>query len=347
MKKWLFRIVKGVAILVVLALLGTVYVRVQGVQYTLALARNSWGKARFDSSAITPEKNCAGATPCTSGPIRVLTYNVLCRICTEGNAEHYKLGYERWYDRLPHIMAVIKEYKPDLLGLQEVGGWQDINELNPDPEVYAPLAHEFGPWVYGDAVLFYRKDRFDALNSGQFWYGPTPDIPFAFEWRRLAVPRYLNWVHLRQKDNGFEFLYMNTHFDNAGINKDPTALLVNKAFGPHAKRLPIIFTGDFNTNRTENPRYHNIMYGDGTEQVFSDAMDMAANPEQLPPLGNFDNRDDRPASLDSVIDHIFLAGPGKNVVERWVIDSRRYGENQDKSQADHPAVFAVVNLAAR
>jgi hypothetical protein len=76
-------------------------------------------------------------------------------------------------------------------------------------------------------------------------------------------------------------------------------------------------------------------------------MDMAANPEQLPPLGNFDNRDDRPASLDTVIDHIFLAGPGKNEVQRWVIDSRRYGDKQDKSQADHPAVFAVVNLAAK
>ncbi len=347
MKKWLFRIVKAVAIVVTLSLLAAFYVRAQGVQYTLALVRNSWHKARFDSSSISPEKNCAGTTPCTSGPIRVLSYNVLCRICTSPKADHYKQGYEQWYDRLPHLMAVIKEYKPDLLGLQEVGGWQDIQELNPDPSVYEPLAHEVGPWVFGDSALFYRKDRFEAVNSGQFWYGPTPDIPFAFQWRRLSVPRYLNWVHLRQRDNGFEFLYMNTHFDNAGVNKDPTALLVNKAFGPHAKRLPIIFTGDFNTNRTENPRYRNIMYGEGSEPVFQDTMDLAAKPEELPALGNFDGRDDRPKGLDNVIDHIFIAGPGKNEVERWVVDSRRYGTGQDKSQSDHPAVFAVVNLAGR
>jgi endonuclease/exonuclease/phosphatase family metal-dependent hydrolase len=348
MKKWLVRILKGIGIFVAVVLLASAYVRVQGVQYTLALVRNSWGKARFDSSAVTPEKNCAGITPCTSGPIRVLSYNVLCRICTEGSAEHHKLGFEGWYDRLPHIMAVIKEYKPDLLGLQEVGGWQDINELNPDPSLYEPLAHEVGPWVYGDAALFYRKDRFDALDSGQFWYGPTPDIPFAYEWRRLSMPRYLNWVHLRQKDNGFEFLYMNTHFDNAGVNKDPSALLVNKTFGPHAKRLPIIFTGDFNTKRSENPRYHNIMFGDGTEAVFKDALDLAAKPEELPALATSDGkRDDRPKTLDDVIDHIFLAGPGKNEVQRWVVDSRRYGSGADKSQSDHPAVFAIVDLAGR
>lgn len=347
MKKWFVRFLKGILILIVLVLIGIPFVRMQGVQYTLATVTKSWGKAQFDSSGISPEKNCAGATPCTSGPIRVLTYNVLCRICTEGEAEHHKLGFERWYERLPHIMAVIKEYKPDLLGLQEVGGWQDINELNPDPAVYAPLAHVFGPWVYGDSALFYRKDRFEALESGQFWYGPTPDIPFAFEWRKLAMPRYLNWVHLRQKDNGFEFLYMNTHFDNAGVNKEPTALLVNKTFAPHAKRLPIIFTGDFNTNRTDKPRYHHIQCGEGSEMVFTDAMDMAPKPEEIPALGTFDGRDDRPKSLNEVIDHIFLAGPGRNEVQRWVVDSRRYGAGEDKSQSDHPAVFAIVNLSGR
>jgi endonuclease/exonuclease/phosphatase family metal-dependent hydrolase len=348
MKKWFVRILKGIGILVALVLFGTLYVRMQGVQYTLALFTNSWSNPRFNSSAISPEKNCAGITPCTSGPIRVLSYNVLCRICTEGDANHYKLGFERWYDRLPHITAVIKEYQPDLLGLQEVVGWQDIGELNPDPAVYVPVTHEVGPWAYGDSVLFYRKDRFEALDSGQFWYGPTPDLPFAFEWRRLAVPRYLNWVLLRQKDNGFQFLYMNTHFDNAGVNKDPTALLVNRTFAPHAKRLPIIFTGDFNTNRTENPRYRNIMYGTGAEAVFQDAVDLVAKPEEMPALGSASaQRDDRPKSLNEVIDHIFLAGPGKNEVQRWVVDSRRYGAGEDKSQSDHPAVFAIVNLSAR
>ena len=346
MKKWLMRILKSIGVVLAVTVFSVVFIRMQGVQYTLATITNSWSNPRFDSSAITPEQNCGGVTPCMSGPIRVLTYNVLCRLCTEGEAEHYKAGYERWYERLPHLTSKIKEYQPDLLGLQEVGGWQDINELNPDPSVYAPVTHEVGPWAYGDAVLLYRKDRFEALDSGQFWYGPTPDVPFAFEWRKLAVPRYLNWVHLRQRDNGFEFLYMNTHFDNAGVNKEPTALLVYKTFSPHARRLPIIFTGDFNTNRTENPRYHHIQAGEGADIVFMDAMDMAT-PEQVPPLGNFDGRDDRPASLDTVIDHIFLAGPGKNEVQRWVVDSSRYGDGQTKSQSDHPAVFAVVNLAAR
>jgi hypothetical protein len=89
------------------------------------------------------------------------------------------------------------------------------------------------------------------------------------------------------------------------------------------------------------------MCGTGTEAVFQDTMDMAAKPEELPELGSHDGRDDRPKSLDAVIDHIFLAGPGKNEVQRWVVDSRRYGPAQDKSQSDHPAVFAIVNLSAR
>ncbi len=339
------RVLKSLGIVLCLILFGGLFVYFQGIQYTLAVFTNSRGHSRFNSSRVQAADNCAADPACGSGPIRVLTYNVLCRICTEAGANP---GYGPWDQRLPRLREMVADYSPDIIGFQELGGGKDIDELNPDRKRYAARSYEFGPWNYADAALFYRKDRFDAVESGQFWLNPDPDLPMGFAWVPLTPPRYINWVRLRQKSNGFEFLFMNTHFDNDPPNKEASAPLVHDAFGPHAEKLPIIFTGDFNTS-DDTPRYHNLQFGpNGTEALFVNTADLVGRREEIPAVvgANAAQTGVAVPSLAHIIDHVFMAGPWEKKVNRWVVD-RRVFPPLNSPPSDHPAVFAEVEFQVR
>ena len=309
-----------------------------GIQYTLVLVTGSFSKTLPDTAQHTKSPNCDGASPCESGMIKVMSYNVLCRICD-------KDGFDQWQQRLPHLQEMIAKYDPDLLGSQELGGNGDIETIQSLFPEYGCVTYKLAKWAYADCALFYRKDRFDALDSGQFWLSPKPTVPFAHNWKVLTMPRYVNWAYLRQKSNGFRFLYVNTHFDNTSANKEPSAILFAKMFKPIADVMPIIATGDFNTDSTTQ-RYKNIKGGDGDAAIFHDVYDLATSKEVINNLPPDAKPSDIGEFIDPVrtIDHVFLAGPAKKEAARWVQDASVYGPD-NRRPSDHPAVCAEVNLS--
>lgn len=329
--KWLKRILKIAGVLAVVLAVSALFVWMHGVQYTLAFATGGFGKPYFDVAPFAATPNCGGTAPCESGPLKVMSYNVLCRICDSE-------GYDDWDTRIPHLREMIERYDPDLLGMQELAGNQDIAQFLGLFPQYACVSYEFGPWSYADAALFFRSDRFEALDSGQMWLSPKPALPFGFAWKPLSMPRYVNWVYLRQTSNGFRFLYVNTHFDNNGLNKEPSAFLFAETFRPIAAQMPIVVTGDFNTDSTAK-RYENIKNGtDGP--VFADTMELAPKAEVV---NNAPPGVDTATSLQRTIDHIFLGGPQKNEILRWIQDESVYGPDR-RRPSDHPAVFTEINL---
>lgn len=330
MWKWLRRLLALLAAVVLVA----VFVYHDGIQHVIGMVSGHAGVPEAGATA-----NCDGITPCSSGPMGVLTFNVLCRLCE-------KEGFDSWDLRAPHLRDLIRRYDPDLLGLQELGGVQDFVDLLGSDSPYEVVSYRLGKWYYGDCALFYRRGMFELLDSGQFWLSPKPTVPFAKGWKPLSMPRYLNWALLRRTDNGFRFLYMNTHFDNNTVNKNPSAELVARTFGPLAKALPIIMTGDFNTDQSSH-RFDVLRRAGTTAVTFENAMDLA---EVREVIGD-ESGDAAPSSDDAcfevsgLIDHIFLAGPIEKGVARWVLDRPRYGP-EDRRPSDHPAVFAEVVLGA-
>jgi len=335
--KYLLLFILSVALLAVM-------VAFQGPQHLFALATGGWGRLPGETALIDVTENCAGQAACESGLIRVLTFNVLCRVCTESDR---KPGYEPWYVRLPYLREIIRYYEPDLIGFQETGGSQDLEELNPDSERFAWLAFHEGGLLYGDAALLYRRDRFELLDSGQFWLNPNFRLPFGFGWKPLSMPRYVNWARLRNRENGFEFLFLNTHFDNNSPNKEPSAVFVHDVMRVPALHLPIIMTGDFNT-QGDTQRYQNLVRGSDPEPLLKEAAELAAVRELVPPA--YPDESVAPAEPDLFlrqIDHIFLGGPGTWEVTRWAVDTRAGGSAKNIQPSDHPAVFAEVRCVLR
>ncbi|HEY3381327.1 MAG TPA: endonuclease/exonuclease/phosphatase family protein [Vicinamibacterales bacterium] len=333
---WLSRI----AIVVVLTPLFVVFIRHDGPQYTMAVALQSWSKPYFNVEPYRATPNCDGAADCETGTLKVMTYNVMCRVCQVAN-------YDTWDERWPHLEDVIAKYDADLLGLQELGGYGDIDRVVKAFPQYAYETYRFGPWTDGDAALFYRRDRFDLLDAGQMWLSPKPALPFAHNWKTLSVPRYVNWVYLRQKRNGFRFLFVNTHFDNNGTNKEPSAALFARTFRSVAESTPIIATGDFNTGQRDD-RYKTLLGVADGGAVFKDTMDLA--PAQLLctaiPSGMTAEDVHIHADLPWTVDHVLLAGPVEATVTSWVQDATVYGP-QKRWPSDHPSVFAHLNIRMR
>lgn len=338
MKRFLRITVKIQAVTAVVFAVCFAFVYFQGIQYTLALLTGSLRNPYFDSAPYVLEHNCSGEIPCDSGIIRVLTYNVLCRICDKEN-------HDSWDTRREHLRMLVERYDPDLIGSQELGSRQDIAEYLPEDDRYGTVVFEFGPWIYGDAALFYRKARYELLDSGQFWLSPNPGLPFGFGWLKLSAPRYLSWACLRDRANGFTFLFLNSHLDNNPLNKENSAPLIFDTFSPHAQTLPILFTGDFNTDATTT-RYSMLQTGGHEETVFQDAAFLSPRlelqvykPDSTNPVATTDFQ-----AFEHTIDHIFLAGPDEKTVTRWIIDYNTYGEEQ-RDASDHPALYAEVRFS--
>ena len=183
MKQILKRVLKFLVITCAILILFAVFVYCQDLQYTLALLTGSLRDPNFDSAQYEPASNCYGERPCTGDVIRVLTYNVFCRICSQE-------GDDPWDVRVTHLRRLVDRYDPDLIGSQELGGWKDMQEYLLEGDEYATVTFQFGPWTYGDAALFYRRSRYELLDSGQFWLSPILDCLLAFmvEIERSTLP---------------------------------------------------------------------------------------------------------------------------------------------------------------
>ncbi|MFA7693409.1 MAG: hypothetical protein GX117_15150 [Candidatus Hydrogenedentes bacterium] len=339
MKKFLRIFLKVVAITAVVVLLFSIFTYFQGIQYTIALLTGSLRDPYFDHTPYSPEQNCAGAAACDSGAIRILSYNVLCRVCVKDE-------FDPWSVRIEHLRGLVERYDPDLIGTQELGGWEDIQEFLPEGDVYGTVSFEFGPWTYADSALFYRHAKYELLDSGQFWLSPKPGLPFGFGWLKLSMPRYVCWACLRDRSNGFTFLFLNSHFDNNGVNKKETGQLVHDSFGPHAERLPILFTGDFNINPTTD--YYAALQRGGTDTVtFVNAADLVPRlemQEYVPGSPDPVNTVDFPF-FNRAIEHLFVTGPLPATVNRWIMDYNIYGEAQ-KWASDHPALYVELAFSS-
>lgn len=101
-------------------------------------------------------------------PIRVMSFNI-----RYGTAND---GINRWENRREFLIETVKRFNPDLLGTQETLAFQRdylLEQLSGFETVAA--GRDDGKEAGEMAALFYRKDRFEPIDSGHFWLSSAPD----------------------------------------------------------------------------------------------------------------------------------------------------------------------------
>ena len=161
--------------------------------------------------------------------------------------------------------------QPDVVGMQEVTTtwrkWLDSYVFN---DSYAGVGEPRES--YGEAnPVYYRKDKFELVDSGTFWLSDTPDVPGS-KIEKANYARICTWVILKDKVTGTKFIHMNTHLDHNGNNNSTDGNTVRKQqmgvilkFAQQYKDLPMFLTGDLNNRRTtgEGKTYALIKYISG------------------------------------------------------------------------------------
>ena len=182
--------------------------------------------------------------------VRVMTFNI-----RYPNPDD---GVDYWPNRKDMVASMIRFHQADIIGVQEAFRFQldELTALLPgfswyglcrtDGRISPEPDNEF-------SAIFYRKERFDLLDSGTFWLSESPDQPGSVGWD-AALPRIASWVQFRDKANGRVFYHFNTHFDHLGTQaRQESARLIRKQIQAIAGDGAVLLTGDFNCIPTDEP----------------------------------------------------------------------------------------------
>lgn len=156
---------------------------------------------------------------------------------------------------------IIDTYQFDILGTQELHYHQLKDVLDGTSVRYQHVGVATGDGKPDgteslDAILF-RKERFDLLSTGDFWYSDTPDVP-SISWG-AAVKTHCTWAKFQDKQSKKEFYVFNSHFifDHEVGQMKSANILIDK-MNAIAKGFPIFCVGDFNAD-TSTPAIKTLM----------------------------------------------------------------------------------------
>lgn len=236
-----------------------------------------------------------------------------------------------WVNRAPIVSNLIRFHKFDVLGIQEglKNQLDDISNALPEYAQYGK-GRDDGKDGGEHSAIFYRKDRFKLLKSGDFWLSETPDQP-GKGWDATCCNRICSWVFLEDVQTKKKFYAFNVHYDHQGvIARKESSKLILKKIAEIAGTAPALLTGDLNGGR-DSEWYQRI----ATSGVLSDTHSKV----KFPYANNSSLNGFRTPRGQTVIDHIFMSK--QFTATRWGILTDTYF---GKFPSDHFPVLAEVEL---
>ena len=225
--------------------------------------------------------------------VRAMTFNIRLDLASDGE--------NAWPKRSDLVAALFRYERLDIAGFQEVLLHQkrDLEAAMPGYAFYG-VGRDDGKDAGEFAPLAWRKDRFEALETGTFWLAPDTEVP-GKGWD-AGYPRTATWAILKERATGRTVRVLNTHFDNSGAEaRIQSARLINEwAESAPNETDSVIVMGDFNAGPSSRA------YASLTSRRLSDTRALS---EQTPygPAGTFTGFDILHAASEP-IDHIFVAG---------------------------------------
>ncbi|SKB88386.1 endonuclease/exonuclease/phosphatase family protein [Daejeonella lutea] len=236
-----------------------------------------------------------------------------------------------WVARAPVVANLIRYHDFDVFGVQEAlkNQLNDISAALPEYAVYGK-GRDDGKDGGEHSSIYYKKEMFKLLKSGDFWLSATPDVP-GKGWDATCCNRIASWVQLQEVKSKKKFYLFNVHFDHQGViaRKESGKLMVQK-IKEIAGNDPVLLTGDFNGGR-ESEWYQTIANSGILRDSYKDV--------KYPYENNSSSNGFRVPRGKGVIDHIFISKHFK--ANRWGILTDTYF---GKFPSDHFPVAATVTL---
>ena len=199
----------------------------------------SCSKGGLDPKIDTIAKTEDGIYYYESNKIKTMTMN----LCDTGMGENSKES------RLPRIEKVLSDNPSDIIGFQEVDEyWQKNLIENKLEEKYLAFTMYSYEKQKGSSVLW-KKDKFELLDSGRFWYADHPDT-FS-KWPDAENYSIVVWVKLKEKTTGQEMFFFNTQVEDKEDIRDRIDYVLIPKVKEICKDTPYFFVGDFGISSTD------------------------------------------------------------------------------------------------
>ena len=165
-----------------------------------------------------------------------------------------KDGDNAWPNRKEMVKGLIRFHDFDIFGTQEGFKHQLDNILELGNYAYIGAGRDDGKEAGEHSAIFYKKDRFEVLDKGNFWFSETPDVP-GKGWDAVCCNRICSWGKFKDKISGQVFFFFNSHYDHQGkvARRESSHLLLKKIREIAGEKAIVFATGDFNavpTNRS-------------------------------------------------------------------------------------------------
>jgi endonuclease/exonuclease/phosphatase family metal-dependent hydrolase len=257
--------------------------------------------------------------------LRVATFNLRLQVHTDGVNE--------WRNNRSHLAnALIRRHDFDIFGAQEALVSMQVDVVEAGGYTYIPRG--FTDREANGNAIFYKKDRFEVLDQGQFWYSETPGIPASKGWDAGYV-RMCAWGKFRDKASGREFYFFNSHTDHKGPkSRMATSKMMLERIKSVAGGFPAFSTGDLNTS-IESPEMQ-LLVKDG---LLNDSRVVSETPP-AGTLGTFHDWGKRSLNESATRIDFILTTKNIRVKKYSVLGDRPNG----RFYSDHEAVLIEAEL---
>lgn len=233
--------------------------------------------------------------------ITVITYNI--RYANPADGEDF------WTHRRDAVAKLVST--GDIIGLQEVTHSQLVDlEQRLDRFAHYGVGRDDGKQAGEYSPIFYRRDRFEAIDKGTFWLSDRPTVIGSRGWD-AALPRVCSWMVLRDKRSDARVWIANTHFDHRGAEaRAQSGRLIVEMASKRGNSDPVVVLGDFNCTNNSAP-YSALTTAVDDTQLF----DARGRSKTAPSGPDSTWNGFREIVPGRIIDHIFVT---KNVTVREV-----------------------------
>lgn len=256
-------------------------------------------------------------------PLKAMTFNL--RLATGDD------GANVWSKRKDFAVKVIRDERPDVLGVQEAQPIQ-VDELVAALPEYVNVGVSRRPDGSDEfSAIYFRRDRFHLSDAGTLWLSDTPTIPGSTTWGN-SLPRIATWVRLFDRTDQRRLIIINTHWDH---ESQPARLNSGKLLAAKVHQLsgdaePVIVMGDFNA-MPNNPAMVALVEQGGLRDTFNVAHPNEADISTFNGFGRVPNG----PKIDAVL-----------VSPQWQVEDAKIIRTRDGElfPSDHWPVTATVRL---
>lgn len=256
--------------------------------------------------------------------LKVMTYNIRLDVASDGE--------NNWNYRKDYFTSQIQFYEPDIFGVQEAKPNQVIDIATSLLQYDNVGIGREGIGKGESSNIFYKKERFRVKESNTFWLSETPnEISKGWDAAFNRVCTYALFKDLKTKKT---FWIFNTHLDHIGKDARTKGiqLILSKIKELNAKKYPVIFTGDFNSE----PNEERII---ALKKVMDDSREVSQE-KPFGPSGTFNNFIHK-EPVTKLIDYIFISKNSILKVKKYAILS----DSKDlRYPSDHLPVYVEINF---